>query len=375
MGQDEYERILKIDQVRQKQLAEERAALELEREKLNHDRTKVVSTAVAAERSKWEAETSRAAVELGRLRKQGDVERERLSHAHERELQAETRKREVQEKRLVRELAAAQAKAKTEAEACIRETRQAVQKQQAQVIDDLRDQLKTLEQRRRRDEDTLRGTIADLQSKAEVRDKGHFGVEGEENLVRILREQFPGDRVEHHGKGGDVVHVVLDNGREAARIVFEVKKTRAWQAGYVRQTKTAMESRGTRYGILVSHALPARSSGISVVGGVVVVSPAIVANVVAIMRDGIITIARLRLSREGTEAKAAALLGYLRSDDFAVAIRRVQEKMGELRDALSRERSHHDGWWRSREQWYCAILRDVSEIDGRLRELLSDACS
>jgi hypothetical protein len=115
------------------------------------------------------------------------------------------------------------------------------------------------------DDDTLQQTIARLQQKGEVPGQTHFGPEGEQELGEILREQFPGDRIERRGKGGDVLHTVLDAGRAAGKFVYEVKNTRGWQVDYVRQTKLPMESHGTRYGALGTHALPARSSGLSVV--------------------------------------------------------------------------------------------------------------
>jgi hypothetical protein len=216
----------------------------------------------------------------------------------------------------------------------------------------------------------LTQTILALQAKAEARDQIHFGPEGEEALVQVLREQFPGDRIEHRGKGGDVLHTVLDGGRVAGVIVYECKKTKGWQPGYLRQTKTAMETHHTKYGVLVTRALPPRRQGMCVLGGVIVAVPAIAPQIVAVLRDGILTISRLRLSEEGKAAKTHQLFDYLRGQDFSTAIQRVQEKVNELRDSLNRERSHHNGWWNSREALYAAILREASGIDARVSDLL-----
>jgi hypothetical protein len=370
IAQEECDRILRIGEARQKQFADERAGIDRERAEVDRERAKIASAAVATERAKWEAETARAQRDVERLQKQADAEQQRLVRAHEKELQAEVRKREAQEKQLARELAAVQAKARSEAEALVREAKRAAEKQQSSVVDGLREQLKTLEQRRHRDEDALKRTIADLQRKAEGRDRTHFGPESEEALVAILRQQFPGDRVEHRGQRGDVLHVVVDGGREAGKIVLEMKKTRAWQAGYVRQTTLAMESHGTRYGVLVTHALPARSSGLSVVGGVIVAAPAVASHVVAVLRDAIVTIARLRVSEDGKAAKSTALFEYLRSDDFGNAIQRVQQRVAELREGLSKERSHHEGSWSARENHYASLLREAAGIDARVKDLL-----
>ena len=310
---ERYDRILRIGEARQRQFADERAAIEREREAITRDREATTQAAVAAE----------------------------------------------------------QARAKVEEEARILEAKRIVEDQQGNVIDALREQLKTLEQRRRRDEEMWKETIVVLQQKADARDRAHFGPEGEEELVQALHEQFPDDRIEHRGKGGDVLHTVIDAGKPAGVIVYEVKKTRTFERAYVRQTKLAMETHGTTYGFLVSRALPARRSGLCVVSGVIVVEPALAATVAAVMRDGIVSISRLRLSEDGKAEKTNALFEYLRSQDFTAAIQRIQERLAELRESLTRERSFHDGWWSSREQQYAAILREAAGIDARIRDLLS----
>jgi hypothetical protein len=64
------------------------------------------------------------------------------------------------------------------------------------------------------------------------------------------------------------------------------------------------------------------------------------------------------------------LLISRRGADFSSAIQRVQEKVKELTESLSRERSFHDGWWRTRDHGYAAILREASGIDARVHDLL-----
>jgi hypothetical protein len=366
ISQKQYDKILRISEARTSQLAHEHATVERERDEVARERANIASAAVAAERVKWEADAARADSEAESLRKRADAERERLSLAHEQAIQAEIRKREGKERELARERAAAQAKA----DALVRDAKRVLEERQARVVGDLHERLKTLEQRRRRDEDTLRQTITKLQQKADARDRTHFGPEGEAEVVKVLRAQFPGDKIEHRGKRGDVLHTVLDAGQSAGKIVYEVKRTRGWQLAYLRQTKRAMEENRTPYGVLVSRHLPSGRTGMCVVDGVIIVEPVIAASVVSVLRQGVVAVSRLRLSQEGRAAKSEALLEYLRGQDFCNAMQLVQEKVGELRDGLTRERSHHDGWWRSREQHYAAILREASGIDVRVSDLL-----
>jgi len=51
-------------------------------------------------------------------------------------------------------------------------------------------------------------------------------------------------------------------------------------------------------------------------------------------------------------------------------MKRVGTKLTELHASLAREKSSHEGTWRTREQHYTAIARETSAIDGRVRDLL-----
>ena len=107
-----------------------------------------------------------------------------------------------------------------------------------------------------------------------------------------------------------------------------------------------------------------------VMGGVIVALPSIATQIATVVRDGLITVARLQVTEGGKASKMAALYDYLRSDEFATAIQRVRERIEDLRDSLARERAHHDGWWSRREQLYAGILREATGIDARVQDLL-----
>src|SRR5262249_21747927 len=154
--------------------------------------------------------------------------------------------------------------------------------------------------------------------------------------------------IEKRGKGGDLLHIIVDGSRPVDRIVYEVKNTKGWQKAYLRQTKTAMEAHQTGHGILVSRVLPPGHSGMCVLAGVIVATPTIAKHVAAVLRDGIVAVSRLKISEEGKNAKMEALFNYIRSDRFRISIRKIQEKIAELQEALLREKSLHEGSWNTR---------------------------
>jgi hypothetical protein len=378
ISREQLDRILRLGEAREFKLKEERFALEREREDVNLRRAEIAEAAAAEESAKWEVEAQRVAREIARLQKETVEKQQRLERAHKRELQEVTRTLA----KMQTEIAKADAKAKAEiakaravaadvAESRVREAKRVAEDAQRAAIEALRADLKTSEQRRRREEDEMKKTIVVLQRKAESRERGHFGPDGEADLIAMLRDEFPGDRIEHHGTGGDVLHYVVDRGKTIARIIYEVKNTSGWQGAYVKQTRAAMELHNTAYGLLITRCLPARHSSMCVLDGVVVAVPAIAAQIVTVIREGIVAIARMDASEKDKASKALGLVNYVRGDDFVAAMKRITVKIGELRDSLSRERAHHDGWWRTRELGYTSVLREVSGIDARVADLLS----
>ena len=167
-------------------LATQQADLDRQRLALRGERQQIAAHAIAAERGRWE--------QL----------RERDMQHHERAM--------------ARRVTALEAKAGADVERRVREARRAVAEEQRALVTELRAQVRTIEQRRQRDEATLQQTIVELRRKAEGRDQGHFGEDGEQDLIRALRERFPSDVIDHRGKGGDVLQKVSQNLPQPVRL-------------------------------------------------------------------------------------------------------------------------------------------------------------
>lgn len=229
------------------------------------------------------------------------------------------------------------------------------------------------DQRHHRDAEMWRRKFEELQHRAEARDRLHHWPDGEEELVAVLRRQFRGDDIEHRGRGGDVIHTVIEGRSTCGKIVYECKRTTTWQSAFVRQLKRAMEMHGTRYGLLVSRALPPRQTSLCTVDGVIVTSPDLAHHVSGILREVVVELSRAQLSEERKREKTHEIYRYLRSDDFKTSVQSIEDRTQELRTSLEREKSNHEGWWRTREQHYSAIARQTSAVSTRIRDILGSA--
>jgi hypothetical protein len=407
---EKFEEILCLSEARDLTLARERALLEEREAKVDV----VVRDAVATEQAKWSAVAAEVTQQVEQLKTTHAAALEKVAAAHEEQIEAEVRRRTVTMEKLERdrevfrkaaerekqaketmmkrffekqqrERVAVEARANAAADRRIKAAEGRLQKERRAAIDEqaklvanlqaeaktAKAETKTAESRRRREQEAFKRSLAEMQRKAERRDQMHHGPAGEEALVALLREEFPEDRIEHTGTGGDVRHVVIDRGREIGCIVLECKNTRSWSADYVKQTARAMEHHHTTYAVLCSRTLPARQSMMCVKNGVVIVVPEIVGAVVRVLRDGIVALARMSAGSKDRAEKEAALVDYLRSNEFAGAIKRVGAKIAEARGSLEREKSAHVSTWTLREQTYLGVVRETAAIDARVTELLT----
>ena len=341
LSREVYERVLRIDEARKEHLTEAQDALNAERRNLRLERQRIAVEAAAAAK-KVEA----------KARKEEHRLQEQVAHLRKELLQKST--------------AVAQEKQKIE--------RAAAQKATDRLSAQMRkveDELQRSEERRQREGDGWKKKIDELQRRAEARDRMHFGPEGEDQLEALLRRQFPKDDIERRGRGGDILHIVMDKDNECGKIVYECKRTATWQVAFIRQIKRDMERHGTRWGILVSRAFPSRYSGLCVVDGVIVAAPHVAPQLAHVLRDSVIELNRSNLSQSGKDAKTQEILRYLRSEEFLSAMQTVADRIKELRTSLEREKSSHEGWWDTREQHYAAIGRQTSSVNSRIRDILT----
>jgi hypothetical protein len=227
-----------------------------------------------------------------------------------------------------------------------------------------------VERRRERENQQMKKQLELLQRQAEARERMHFGPEGEEELEAVLRKEFPADDIERRGRGGDIIHTVMERGRSYGKIVYECKRTTTWQVAYARQLKRDMETHETRWGLLVSRALPAKQQGMCVVQGVTCCAPHLAHHVARVFREAIVALGRTAQG-SGDAGRTVEVLEYLKGEEFQAAMRSLGDNARELRTLLDREKSSHHGWWERRERHYDSIARKSSGIDARIQEILS----
>jgi len=191
------------------------------------------------------------------------------------------------------------------------------------------------------------------------------GLNFERELVSDLRKNFPHDRVEHHGKSGDILFCVSHKGKQVGSILFECKLTSAFSGAYVVQTKKAVAERNATYGILVTLAPKKGTAGFWVDSDVIVVHPFGAVHVAGVLRQSILDICTTRISTQEADRRAAALMEYIKSDDFRNLVGDTIFRTLELYGLLKKELKSHKKMWKRRFDHYRQIYDNSTGIKTR----------
>jgi hypothetical protein len=201
-----------------------------------------------------------------------------------------------------------------------------------------------------------------------------LGLLEEGNFLKRLKEMFPNDRYEHPGKGGDIVHHILERRKEAGIIVYELKKVSTFNAKHVEQTYQARLSRNADYGILVTNAKRSKDDfGFSVMkGDVIAIHPAGAPVLVSVLRNQLIRISRLKLSAHKRSQTVSAVLEYIQSPPFRNNVDKIIEDTKDLYASLKKEANEHWKIWELRWNKYRDIHHGAFQIEAKVVRFLAD---
>lgn len=198
-----------------------------------------------------------------------------------------------------------------------------------------------------------------------------LGFTNEKEMLLALQDKFPLDRFEHTGKGGDIVHYIKDGGKEVGIIVYELKRVSNFSNSHIQQTLTAKQTRNADYAILVTNAKRSKNDfGFSVTKGIII-HPAAAMTIIAILREQLITISKLKLSNKQRDEATRAVLDYIHSPAFKNSIESIIDNTIELYDSMKKEVKDHISIWKDRLNRYNDINVKAIAIEGRVVNLIA----
>jgi hypothetical protein len=189
------------------------------------------------------------------------------------------------------------------------------------------------------------------------------GLNYELELVKDLKKEFPKDRIHHHGKSGDILHTVVDHGKDLGTILIECKLTSRFSRSYVVQTRRGVAERNATYGVLVTLAAKKGTAGFWIDSDVLVVHPFGAVHVVSVLRQQLVALHATRIGRREADRRAAVLMEYIKSDEFRNLVGDTVFRTVELYALLKKESQTHRKLWKTRFEHY----REIHEHSTRLK--------
>ena len=198
-----------------------------------------------------------------------------------------------------------------------------------------------------------------------------LGLLEEKIFLDKLKKMFSNDKFEHTGKGGDIVHYVINRGKEIGVIVYELKKVMTFNNKHIDQTLQAKQQRNADYGMLVTNAKrPKDNFGFLVEKGVIIIHPAGILVLVSILRNHLVTLSKLKLTKERRNQTVADVLNYIQSPSFKNSIERIIIDTEELYLDLRKEVKGHLKTWELRLSKYRSIHSGAIKIESNVVKLL-----
>jgi hypothetical protein len=219
--------------------------------------------------------------------------------------------------------------------------------------------------------DDQRKLAEEMKRKAE---QGSMQLQGEAQellMEEILKDHFPFDTIGEVGKGvegADCIQVVRNHvGNDCGKIIFESKRTKAFNNGWIEKLKADMRNKQADVAILVTQAYPKEMTCFGEKDGVWICSFSEVLALTNALRHTIIRIAETKKAEENKGEKMQMLYGYLTGIEFRQQIETIVEGFLSMKNSISKERIQMEKIWKEREKQLERVLLSTSGMYGSIK--------
>jgi hypothetical protein len=222
----------------------------------------------------------------------------------------------------------------------------------------------------------LTSELQDMQRKLEGKTANELGEGSEIDLFEQLKAAFDGDRIQRVGKGvngADVIHEVIHNGRVCGKIVYDAKNRNAWQNEFVTKLRADKIAQGADHAILSSNKFPKDKAQVHYQDGVIVAQPARVAAIVQVLRDQVVRMHELRISKEGREQKSIEIYAFITSEHCKQLLDQVETQAGRMLELDGKEQEAHRRLWDARKKLINSVQKAKSDLTFEIDRIIGTA--
>jgi hypothetical protein len=213
----------------------------------------------------------------------------------------------------------------------------------------------------------LEAKLGELTRQLQNRTANQVGDVAEVDLYKTLKSEFPSDniyRIKKGQSGADIVHIVIENGKNVGKIIYDAKDRKRWQHSFtrkLRQDQLAENENGKAdHAVLCSNVFPAGVANLHQQDGVLVVDPRRVLVLANILRRQVVQVSVLRLADHERRNKSAQVYSFITSERCAQLWGQLAQVNDDMAAVDLAERAAHDKVWGKRTALERS-LRDVHD--------------
>jgi hypothetical protein len=344
---------------RERELNEKAAALDqMVLERVTAERVNLTKELEAQLRSGF-------STEIADLKRQADERSERLAQAQAVELELRTEKRNLEEREKVRDL---------EMVRKLDEERMRLQQEISTRLEE--EHARQVAEKDKRLSDAMKAND-ELRRKLQQGSQQLQGEVLELALQDLISQAFPMDLVQPVPKGingADIIQRVRTQcGDLAGSIIWETKRTKAWNDSWIEKIKDDQRQAKADIAIVVSDALPKDCTQFKQLSGIWVTHPRCAIHLASALRVLLLEVASARRAAVGKNEKMEILYAYLSGMEFRQRVDAIVEAFVSMQEDLQEERRSTERRWAKREKTIQRVITNTSGMYGDLQGLVGSS--
>ncbi|HXC44917.1 MAG TPA: DUF2130 domain-containing protein [Candidatus Dormibacteraeota bacterium] len=215
--------------------------------------------------------------------------------------------------------------------------------------------------------------VGDLKRALESKTNEELGEGAEINLLECLKAEFKEDKIEPIRKGApgaDIRHVVMLHGQECGTILYDSKNHKQWRDEHAAKLRRDQLAEKAEHAILSTHKFPRNAHQLHQRDGVLLANPARVASVVTMIRQHLLQLHALRVSKIERESKTAVLYDFITSARCRQLLDRIDQRASGLLGLQEKEIIWHKNNWKHQGTAICAIQKAKGDLAGEIDSII-----
>lgn len=225
-------------------------------------------------------------------------------------------------------------------------------------------------------EDTKKA-LEEAQRKAQQSSQQLQGEVLELDLEQQLKAEFTTDEILPVPKGidgADIVQKVRNKfGNVAGSIVWEIKRTKAWNNAWPAKLREDVRTLGAETAVLVSDVLPDGIDTFTFHNNIWVTCYRYAIPLACVLRISMLQVAQAKSASANKDEKLEMLYQYLTNASFRHRFEAQVEAIGEFRSDLEQEQRTMTRLWKKKNMQIHRMMNNVASLYGELQGILGSA--